>query len=286
MKRVFLASTALVLTAGLAAAEVSVSGDGRMGVKSTGGGDAMFSSRMRIKFVASGETDNGLAFGGDFRAHDASGANSGTAGSVYVSGPFGKLAMGSVDSAANTAVGQPGGIGYTGIEAANISYIGVGEGGMKPAALWSYDMGDLSLYASTANPNGMDDRALSGALSYSIGDVSAGVGVERMGDAQHLSAGVSAALGGASVKLVFGSHDDGVAGTDNRDQYGASATFVTGAATFMAYTGNNLSDEDHFGIGIAYDLGGGAALKGGFVDGDSAEYMDGPTFDLGITMGF
>ena len=50
---------ALLMSAGIASAEVSVGGDGRMGVRSTDGGDAMFSSLIRISFSASGETDNG-----------------------------------------------------------------------------------------------------------------------------------------------------------------------------------------------------------------------------------
>ena len=84
MKRALLASTALVMSAGIAAAEVSVGGDGRMGVKSTDGGDIEFSSRVRISFTGSGETDNGLTFGGSIRADNAGGGASGTGGSVHV----------------------------------------------------------------------------------------------------------------------------------------------------------------------------------------------------------
>ena len=73
MKKILFASTALLATAGIAAAEVSVSGDGRMGVTylkdrvlTDGNGDPysaewQFTSRIRIKFAASGETDGGIA---------------------------------------------------------------------------------------------------------------------------------------------------------------------------------------------------------------------------------
>ena len=71
MKRILLASSALVMSGGIAAAEVAVTGDGRMGVQSVGGGDIAFSSRIRIIFTASGETDNGLTFGGSIRADNA-----------------------------------------------------------------------------------------------------------------------------------------------------------------------------------------------------------------------
>ena len=289
MKRILLASTALVMSAGIAAAEVAVGGDGRMGVQSLDGGDVKFSSRVRISFTASGETDNGLTFGGSIRADNASGGSGGTAGSVHVAGPFGKLAMGDVDSAAKAAVGHAGGVGYTGLGDLNeIKYIG---GGNDPSALWNYAMGDLTMYASAGNPNYDDDVDnedvdLSGAVAYSLGDVGFGVGVERRGDMQTVAAGVNATLGDASVKLVYGSYDDGMAGTDNVDSYSASASFVTGMATFTAFTSGNskgVDGQDHFGIGASYDLGG-AKITGGFVDGDSL--ANGASFDLGLTMSF
>ena len=283
MKRVFLASTALVLTAGLAAAEVNVGGDGRMGVQSTDGADAMFSSRIRISFSASGETDNGLSFGGSIRAdnathHENGGGSKGQAGSVYVAGPFGKVSMGDTDTAAKAAVGQAGGVGYTGL--GDLNEIDTYLSKNKPNALWNYAMGDLSLYASADNSS--DDALVSGAAGYSIGDVGVGVGVERMGDMQHVAASVNATLGSASVKVVVGSQDKGD-GSDNVDHYGASASFASGPATFTAFSASR-GDADNFGIGAAYDLGGGASIKGGFVDGDSLE--KGSSFDLGITMSF
>ena len=50
MKKVLFATTALVLTAGIAAAEVKVSGDGRMGVVYDGQ-NAQFNSRIRAIFT-------------------------------------------------------------------------------------------------------------------------------------------------------------------------------------------------------------------------------------------
>ena len=171
------------------------------------------------------------------------------------------------------AVGQAGGVGYTGLGDKNeISYIG----DVHPSMRWDYTMGDLSLHAST-DQIGEDDSVLSGAVSYSLGDVGFGAGVERKGDMQNVAASVSAALGDASIKVVAGSNDD-------KRNYGASASFVSGSATFTAFASRNTDSQDHFGIGAAFDLGGGAAIKGGFVDGDSL--MDGSSFDLGLTMSF
>ena len=73
----------------------------------------------------------GLSFGGSFRAADVVGGgalenaadlsvsnskatNDGKAGSVFLSGAFGKITMGDNDGAAQQSVGQVDGVGYTG----------------------------------------------------------------------------------------------------------------------------------------------------------------------------
>ena len=157
-----------------------------------------------------------------------------------------------------------------------IGYIG----DVHPSARWDYTMGALSLHASTDQIGQADnaDSVFSGAMSYALGDVTVGAGVERKGDQQNTAASVSAALGDASVKVVYGRDD---ASTD--DSYGASASFASGMATFTAFA-SSKGGMDHFGIGAAFDLGGGAAIKGGFVDGDSL--TNGSSFDLGLTMSF
>lgn len=130
MKKVLFATTALVLTAGVAAAEVTVSGDGRMGVRYDGqkfdaagtetvGNEWNFNSRARVKFTLSGQTDGGLEFGGSFRADQAgdsvasNGAAYGLEGSVYVSGAFGKIEMGDVVGASEALFGDFYEVGYS-----------------------------------------------------------------------------------------------------------------------------------------------------------------------------
>lgn len=75
MKKLLLASTILGLSAGMAAAEITLSGDARMGLLDDfGSAGAVFSSRARVKFTMSGESDTGFTFGAEFRANDAAGA--------------------------------------------------------------------------------------------------------------------------------------------------------------------------------------------------------------------
>ena len=120
MKKILLATTVLVGTAGFASAEVTLSGNGRMGITyaetaAVGDKETSFNSRVRASVNMSASTDGGLEFGGSFGIHDAGAAAGGTEGSVFISGAFGKLTMGGTDSAAQNAVGQLAGVGYTGL---------------------------------------------------------------------------------------------------------------------------------------------------------------------------
>ena len=296
MKKVLLASTALVMSAGVAAADVSVGGDGRMGVRSIDGADLGFTSRIRISFSASGETDAGLAFGGSIRADNAAasgvdtdasgdfdanqgGGVNGAAGSVFIEGTFGKISMGDVSGAAEEAVGDASGVGLTGLDDFNeLTYL---SNATRPAARWDYTVADLGLHVSADNPGPAGDQAYGIALTYGMGDISLGLGYEDNGTASHIAAGVTAAFGDATLKVVYGSADN--LGTADDDQYAASLDYVTGATTFTVFTEKNFDGQDHYGVGVAYDLGGGASIKGGFADGDS---LTDANYDFGISMSF
>lgn len=176
MKKILLASTALVLSAGIAAAEVKVTGDARMGLISDNGlgvaansARVQFTSRARVTFTLSGQTDTGLAFGASFRADNA-GAAAGntamTAGTVFVSGAFGRLAMGDVAGAARAAVGDLYGVGLTGLADLNeMAYLdrrptinGIAGGALssferRTAALYEYKIEGLTLYVGIAQPS-------------------------------------------------------------------------------------------------------------------------------------
>ncbi|MEL7149352.1 MAG: porin [Pseudomonadota bacterium] len=301
MKKVLLASTALMLSAGFAAAEVSVGGDGRMGIIGGGSDDPLtaidetdlaFTSRIRISFSASGETDAGLSFGGSVRADNAStvdgGGDVGFAGSVFVDGSFGKITMGDTSGAAEAAVGDLSGVGLTGLGDFNeFLYLSnntdIAPAG-RPAARWDYTTGDLGLHVSANNP-GDDIDVYSLAVTYSTGDISLGLGYESaddgVADVDHIIGGVTATFGDATVKAVYGEASD-----IDFTQYGVSVDYVAGATTLTAFyktTDDGVAELDDFGVGAAYDLGGGASLKGGIVDVDGEDDV---RYDFGISMSF
>jgi outer membrane protein OmpU len=290
MKKILLATTLLAATTGFAAAEVTLSGDARMGIISDFGGDTAFTSRARVKFTMSGETDGGLAFGASFRADNAVDAKNGDAGSVFISGAFGKLSMGDVDGAANAAVGHVSGVGLTGLGDLNEStFIGNGDGVTDPSALYEYSTGDLTIYASVTNPT---DAALTDAYSiaakYALGDYTVALGYENLqnnvgpGEVTHIILGASATFGAVTVKANYGEAD---LGATNESQWALSVDYKADALTVTAfYTDDeDLGGAEAYGLGASYDLGGGASVVGGYAKNQTT---DEDAFDLGVSMSF
>jgi outer membrane protein OmpU len=304
MKKILLATSILAGTAGLAAAEVSLSGSARMGViDDFGDVDAGFTSRARVVFTMSGESDAGFAFGASFRADNASDANNGEAGSVFASGVFGKLSMGDVDGAALSAVGHVDGVGLTGLGDLNES-IFIANGGLEddadgtfgviaalltddPTALYEYSTGGFSFYMSATNPSygtATDVVADGGAYAlgvkyavdaYSFGlgwenlDVEAGAGEEI--EADHLIASAAATFGGVTFKATYGEADidvvdGGVADSGDLSQWGLSATYAADALSVTGFYTNKELSADVRGDIVdldAYGIGAGYDLGGG-----------------------
>lgn len=369
MKKFLLATSVLVATAGVASAEVTLSGDARMGVIDNFIGNIGFTSRARVTFTLSGESDSGLAFGGSFRADNAGGiivndangdgvidptdpnevnnggASLGRAGSVFISGTFGKLSMGDVDDAALSAVGQVSGVGLTGLGDLNeISYMGTeGDFFNDPTALYEYSTNGFTFYVSVTNPNdfsattqncevsstdadldgiwdtictdedvqyGADETIAVGA-KYAMDNYSFGLGYENAdfegtGGQENIAFGASGTWGGFTLSGV-GSYADG---NVNGTQYAFSVDYAMDAWGFTAFyndesdltTGDGADEaqwgsDPTYGVGVSYDLGGGASVVGGYAYnstpgsegcdevGDNCSDIGG-AWDLGISMSF
>jgi outer membrane protein OmpU len=316
MKKVLLATSALAMMAGAASAEIALSGSARMGLVYLDG-DTHFNSRVRIVFTASGETDGGLSFGASMRA-DQIGGNGDTAlgisnayvngdSTVFISGAFGKLTMGDVGGAADALVGQVSGVGYGPIDALQeIGFIGTN----KTAVYYEYSTGGFTfgLGAGQINTDAIETLfpgtygtstgdTMNIAVKYATDAYSVALGYETFDadaaflgtdvDALHL--GGSATFGAATVKARV--TDSDIAGADT--MWALSVDYVTGATTITAfYTdfGNNTTtspDTQHYGIGAAYDLGGGATLAGGIVQQNNSGGIADATFaDLGLKFSF
>ena len=293
MKKLLIATSALVALTGAASAEVAVTGDGRMGLV-WDGDNAQFSSRARAKFNLTGETDSGLSFGGAFRVDQENysadpehrSAAKGTAGSVFVSGTFGKLSMGDVVSAAEAAIGDLPEIGYTAGEFAGdpeeIDYLtGDGENeDQGPNALYEYTFNGVNLFASLSdgsrrrcdatmgtspcydtdlNGDGIiddvdadSDIAYSLAAGYEFGAYSVGLGYSKSGDASEIVLGGTAAIDVFKVKAFYASYDDRVVGdeTPGNDDFGDFD--LPAGATY----------DKAFGLGVEYAMANGVGIQG------------------------
>ncbi len=308
MKKVLLATSILAASAGFASAEIALSGSARMGIvhKSNEGvsGETFFSSRVRIVFTASGETDGGLSFGASMRA-DQDGGNSlkGTRNgdsTVFISGAFGKLTMGDVSGAADSLVGQVSGVGYGPNDALQeIDFVGVDN----TAVYYEYSAGALTFglgvgqtYFSETDAETRNTASI--GVKYSAGGYSVALAYEQADDIaatllvdeaeELISLGASAAFGPATVKARISDSD--IVGKDTT--YALSVDYVTGATTITAfYTdfGNTgaSTDTQHVGIGASYDLGGGAKLAGGIVQQMNDAATGDETFaDVGVKFSF
>jgi outer membrane protein OmpU len=301
---------------------VTLSGMARMGIihdSSLASNKTGFTSRARVTFTLTGETDGGLAFGASFRADNAVGANNGTAGSVFISGDFGRLSMGDVDGAAEARNGDLHAVGLTagtGNFALNEFAYLTDLLGVRPTARYDYSIDGFSFSISHTNP-GNNAKIVSAGISYAIEGFTVGLGAERM-NAQAgsalvrgtclsstnqgvlsttqtnagttstcaagnvlLSAGTAAvapvgtlthvvvsagySMDGISVKAMYGRlKESGAVGKE--DQYGLSASGTFDAITVSAFGRRDFAKDTHIGIGASYDLGGGAALRGGVIN--------------------
>jgi outer membrane protein OmpU len=320
MKKILLATTILSMSAGFAAADVAVSGDARMGIVSTDG-NSVFSSRVRFKFSGSGTTDGGLAFGGSARADNASGASGGTAGSVFISGAFGKISMGDVDGGDQASVGQLASVGWDGAGYGNsISYASdggklgtandgdyAGSGGAK--VLYTYSAGALTVNASTGqlSNGGANHQAYGVGAAYTTGGMTLAVGYgsnsieATKGDflgatasITDISASASYTMGATTIKAIYqdksadATFEDADYNLGSAVSMGVSVAHKIDAVSVTAYTiSTNVTSDlaeidatiNRMGVGVGYDLGGGASFSAGWaqldvLDGESANKMD------------
>jgi outer membrane protein OmpU len=118
MKKVLFATTALIATAGMAAAEVRISGYGRFGLDYNSANNAAtngvskttLTSRLRLQFDMSTETDNGIAMGARYRIQAESrdntpGTGLANGGRFYVSSNGFTLQVGNIIGAVENMSG-------------------------------------------------------------------------------------------------------------------------------------------------------------------------------------
>ncbi|SCY21563.1 porin [Paracoccus tibetensis] len=312
MKKALIASTALVLSAGVAAADVTVSGYGRTGIiyyednAGLPGNDTQVISRLRMNLDATTSTDAGVDFGGRVRLQwDQNNATRGeqatlNAGKLFVTASGLTVEVGNVDTAFDGA-----GLLYAEELGSYDRSVGVRRGsffsyntGPNPSATYQglavrYSIEGLTARLSYVDPDqtGLvaDDEELSLSVDYTWNDalelsgayVTNGAGIDG-NDAFFLGARYAVAEN-ARVGLNYLDSDLDAAGRTVW-LYG-DYTLADGATNFEAYIANNNSDlnetDNAFGIGVNYDLGG--ARLGASIHRDNAERV---TADAGVRFNF
>lgn len=321
MKKILLASTALVASAGFAAAEVSISGMAEMGVYDNGNDDLQYFTDVDVTFKMSGETDGGISFGAsiDLDESDGSGsfADSNTAGfspafnpntqggeTIFVSYGGATLTMGDTDGAFDKAIPEmalAGGsiaddeTGHTGFDNGAF-FDGAGDGQIARFD-YAFDAFTFSVSAEQLTDGATDDTTIGAGVSYS-GDfngvaITAGLGYQDVaGDASGTGIGITAGFANGFSAGITASKYDLVGG--DVDHIGIGLGYEMNALA-IGFNWGQFTDEDDdsisgYGLAVAYDLGGGLSAKLGYgnsmTDIDGLDVDDVDTFSAGLAMSF
>ena len=268
MKHVLLATTALTLSAGFAAADVSWSGKANAGTSSTNAVSTT-SSGIDLNVSASITTDSGVTvtvaddFGGgslidwndDLRVEAQESNLDQPAVSVAMSGVTITIDPGEVSDLYDDS--QTGDIQIsTSLAGFSIDYVASSDTDTNTNSYkLGYAMGDLSIsVAGTTRGDAATDtaaaenEAMKWSATYAMGDISLGIAMNNNGDNDDVTTGsVSYAMGnGLSVALS----------ADDNDDWDASVTWSSGAMS-VTYSTDEESAWEAYG---SYSLGGGASV--------------------------
>jgi outer membrane protein OmpU len=300
MKKVLFATTALVLSAGFASADVTLSGYGRFGLQYNdsalaGMSETTVESRMRLNIDASKETDGGVTFGGRIRVQYDNGGVRADSNAALMYASFGgfRMEVGNANTALDSAplvyASELGLVSssFGDIQSSFYSYVtGPYANANRMGVSASYSMGAFSGMFSYINPDqtttgGTQETSL--YLAYASGPLT--VAAAGTWDAAGVSGDDIAFIGAAyqvnDAVNVGLNYTDEVVG-ETIVGYGS---YKMGATTLRGYIANNSdplnATDTAYGIGADYDLGG-ATLLGGIQKGYAKETVA----DFGVKFAF
>ena len=301
MKKLLLASTALIGLAGAAAADVTVSGYGRFGLNYNDGAAVGMSKttvdmRMRLNIDGSVETDSGVTFGGRVRLqYDEGNATTNTAPAMlYVSYEGIRVEVGNSNTAYDSAA-----LMYN----SEIGYTDRGAGDPQGAFL-AYNSGpygdgiDCGLgtpapTACTYDATQDESNRMGIMASYSVGDFNVRlsyINPDQTVKSSTLPVGVKAETG-ISLDYTFGQITVSAAAVQNgayvdgNDQYFLGAEY---AINSDANVGILYFDNGDFTNGTGLDEGEQVTLYGNYTQGAITykayvSNWDNPNFGAGMT---
>jgi len=309
MRKVLLATTALVAVTGVAHADVSINGYYEFGFESvsddqTSDNDDMYNDH-EIHISFSSTTDTGMTFGAETEI-EATAANTGNdESSMYVSGDFGKIEMGQNDGAGPTFVTFPAAhnnnIGSYDIGSHQKNSSGTTLTGVYPFPQYGRDGDNNKISYFSPNMNGFkfgysysdegtDNADTAAGLSYSTDMSGVSVSVTAMmedsgesSDTTENSAyGISLASGAMDMGVSTGSTKTGTTVDSSTTIYGIGYSMSDDLYLSANYltSDNDVSSGDEFeasGVGMSYSIASGLTFNVGVM---SFEATDGGSTSL------
>jgi len=295
MKKILIATTALVATTAVAsAAEMKISGFARTGAKYVEGAANEFGLNNRVQLTFDGitETDGGVKLEARIRMRATSGMASTAAGTfnqprIGMSYAGFTTRFGNADGAVDNMAGFYGvyGVGYTAfLETLDASYNSFeyrgysSNGGDTDAIYAEYAMDAFAIRASYNDPgagNGANTYDIS--ADYSAGAFTLGAGWSHSSKEDGYALAATYTGGAFAVGATYTQ-----AQNDNTD-WGLSASYAVSSALNIGgiYADGDSAADASYGIGADYGLGGGATIKGGVGSDEGTT-----TADFGVTFSF
>ena len=306
MKNILLATTALVFTAGIASAEVTFSGSGQFGVVNstiagTAGADtAAVNQELDLGVAMSLTADNGMTFGQTFTLSAEDSTFESMAGSLSMNGVT--FSVGAVAEA--DVQGGISEVGYDGLGADDLAEGLDGSSTASHDMAVKFAMGDFTLAYSQAFGNGTatatpnDSYAV--GVKWTSGALTLGAGYLNKDHAQAVAAAdgtvtsgyVKYVAGPATIQAMTSTFDSETVGATKSTAHGLSVDYAASdvLTVTVAMSDNNTTDEKgRTGLGVAYDLGGGAKFLAGYTNFNGAGAGGNADYDrssVGFTFAF
>jgi outer membrane protein OmpU len=257
MKKVLLATSALVLTAGVASADIALSGYASAGVTSTEG-DSALGSFLRLNVNAAVETDSGIGLSVFARLVEQNGVNAdaNTAGAAEAAGGLNRTKITMTSGGLSMAIG-----------ATNGAMTAMG----RQIACFGFDDGGICYHNAQAGQLSDGTNTDNVLVTMNAGDFT--VGVSSNGDGSTTEIGASFVAGGVSVGVAMDNDDrwaaklgytvGGVAlglGTNDASDLVLTAGYDVSASTALALAYTDKAAGQAFGLQLTQDLGAGASF--------------------------
>ena len=298
MKKVLPTTTALVMTAGVAAAEVSMSGKAQVSIGSAGTGDTELNTHIDFNVAISAASDNGITMSTGFGYdrgnmvdgdhYDGDEANDWSQGAPELTIGYNgytisaqkagvaDLYNGDISSGDLGVSGSMGGISFAATG-------NVGGGADESSYKASYAMGDLT--ATLVGTNHADGDAVDArkvTLSYAMGDTTFTASSNDADDNAEAITSLGFSTKMDAITFAYTAKSTGAANSSVGDHWDASITYAAGALT-ASYA---LDEDDISELKASYDLGGGTSLFAVMQNGETAAGADKDFQAIGLNFTF